>query len=169
MTAIISFLGSAVFRWLLEKIFNITERSQDHKQEMELRSEQERIDSSAHLRNLEIMERQAALNVRLEEVKHQGAMDELDGQGFIESIRSAKPTGNAYIDGWNGSIRPLVATVSLALIVGLLMWLGPDTVAAMTPVQRATLGLTLFDFALNLAASALGWYFGARSLLPGKK
>lgn len=35
MTAIFSFLGSAVFRWALEKVFGFFEKKQEHGQELE--------------------------------------------------------------------------------------------------------------------------------------
>jgi hypothetical protein len=169
MTAILSFLGSAVFRWVLEKVFSIVERKQDHAQEVELRTLQEKIDSTAHVRNLELMERQAALKVQLQEVQHRGAMDERDADAFVESIRNAKPTGNKAIDAWNGAIRPFVASVCVIAWLAMVWTFAPDALRGMDTVAKVALGVTMIEFSLSLIGSVLGWYFGARSLMPGKR
>lgn len=153
MTAILSFLGSAVFRWLLEKIFNLTERSQDHKQEIERISVQAKVDAEQHARNLEMLEVQSRLKLDLVKEEHRGAYEAAEGQALIESIKSAKPTGIRWVDGWNGTIRPMVSTVCI------LVW-----VASLVEREFA---MTEFDLAL--VGSVIGWHFGTRSLLPGKK
>jgi hypothetical protein len=153
MTAILSFLGSAVFRWILEKGFSIFERKQDHAQELELRRLQEQIDSASHERNLSLLERQAALQLELKEADHRGAIDMREYDALTESIKSAQPTGIRWIDGWNSAVRPFVATVCV------LMWLA----------ILASNGFKPAEFDQAIIGSVLGWYFGTRSLLPGKK
>lgn len=169
MTAILSFLGSAVFRWALEKFFALKERKQDHEQELELRQLQEDIDSAAHTRNLELMAKQAELKLQLAQEEHRGAMDLKDADAFAESIRSARPSGNRFLDGWNGGIRPFVATVCVLAWLGMVAAFVPDTLAGMDAVERLALGTLMIEFSLSLIGSVLGWYFGARSLMPGKK
>ncbi len=153
MTAILSFLGSAVFRWILEKLFGLVERKQDHAQEMQLRELQEKIDSGAHERNLELLAKQAALKVQLTELEHRGAVEMREYDGLVESIKAAQPTGNKWIDGWNGSIRPFVATTCAVL------WVATLAKRSFVPAE----------FDLALIGSVLGWYFGTRSLMPDKK
>ncbi len=169
MAAILSFLGSAVFRWALEKVFGLVERKQDHAQELELRDQQERIDSAAHVRNLELMERQAALKVQMLQEQHRGAMDERDADAFIESIRGAKPTGIRWVDAWNGAIRPAVASVALFAWLGVVFYFAPSAIQGMGATEKTALGIMMIEFSLSLVGSVLGWYFGARSLMPGKK
>jgi hypothetical protein len=169
MTAILSFLGSAVFRWALEKLFGLAERKQDHDQELELRREQEKIDAASHARNLELMVKQSELQVQLQEVVHRGAMDVRDADAFTESIRSARPSGNKFIDGWNGSIRPFVATVCVLAWLCMVAAFAPGAIAGMGATEKIALGVLMIEFSLNLVGSVLGWYFGARSLMPGKK
>jgi len=153
MTALLSFLGSAVFRWLLEKVFSLTERKQDHAQEIELMRAQAEVEAAQHLRNLEMMEIQSRLKLDLVKEEHRGAFEEAEGMALVESIKSARPTGIGWVDAWNGIIRPLVSTVCVYL------WF-------MALYSR---DFALAEFDLALIGAVIGWHFGTRSLLPGKK
>ena len=153
MTAILSFLGSAVFRWLLEKVFSLAERKQDHGQEIERMRVQAELDAAQHVRNLEALEIQSRLKLDLIREEVRGAVEQADASAFVESIKSAKATGVAWVDGWNGAIRPLVSTVCVALWCASL-------------IERR---FVLQEFDLALIGSVIGWHFGTRSLMPGKK
>lgn len=153
MTAILSFLGSAVFRWLLEKVFAVVERKQDHEQEMASIKLQAEVDAANHIRNLEILEIQSRLKLDLIKEETRGAFEAAEGAAFVESIRNAKATGIRWLDGWNGAIRPFVSTVCVML------WF-------MSLVNR---DFALQEFDLALIGSVIGWHFGTRSLMPGKK
>lgn len=153
MVALMSFLGSAVFRWLLEKVFSLAERKQDHGQEIERMRVQAEVDAAQHLRNLEMLRIQADLKLDLIKEEHRGAYEAAEGEAFIESIRSARPSGVRWVDAWNALIRPLVSTVCVAL------W-------AMSLVER---DFQPNEFDLALIGAVIGWHFGTRSLLPGKK
>lgn len=153
MTALLSFLGSAVFRWLLEKVFQITERRQDHAQEVERMRVQAEVDAAQHLRNLEMLKIQSELKLDLVKEEHRGAHEAAEDEAFTESIRSARPIGVRWVDAWNGLIRPLVSTVCVALWV-------------MTLIER---DFAPNEFDLALIGAVIGWHFGTRSLLPGKK
>lgn len=153
MTALLSFLGSAVFRWLLEKVFQITERKQDHAQEIERMRVQAEVDAAQHLRNLEMLRIQSELKLDLLQEEHRGAVEAADGEAFIASIKAAQPSGIRWIDGWNATIRPLVSTVCVGL------W-------ALTLIER---NFVPNEFDLAMIGAVIGWHFGTRSLLPGKK
>jgi hypothetical protein len=169
MTAILSFLGSAVFRWLLEKVFNIVERKQDHGQELERIKVQAEVDAAQHLRNLEMLEVQSRLKLDLVKEEHRGAFDAAEGEAFIESIKSAKPSGIAWLDAWNGAIRPLVSTVCVLVWLWLLQTFVPPYVASLSTVEKMAIAGMLVEFTISLVASVIGWHFGTRSLMPGKK
>lgn len=170
MTAIISFLGSAVFRWALEKLFGLAERKQDHAQEIERLQVQAKVDADQHLRNLEVLEVQSRLKLDLIKEETRGAVEQADAQAFIESIRSAsKPSGFAPIDAWNSAIRPFVSTVCVAVWLWLLSEFVPPYIATLTSIEKMALAVVLVEFTINLVASVIGWHFGTRSLLPGKK
>lgn len=170
MTAIISFLGSAVFRWALEKVFGLFERGQDHKQEMERMRAQAEIDAAQHIRNLEALEVQSRLKLDLVKEEVRGAVEQADAQAFVESIRSAaRPSGFQLVDAWNSAIRPFVSTVCVAVWLWLLSEFVPPYVASLTSVEKMALAVLLVEFTINLVASVIGWHFGTRSLLPGKK
>ena len=153
MTAIISFLGSAVFRWLLEKVFSIVERKQDHEQELQSIKLQAEVDAAQHLRNLEMLRIQADLKLDLIKEETRGECEAAEGAAVVELTKSAKPTGILWLDGWNGAIRPFVSTVCVAL------WF-------MSLLNR---DFALQEFDLALIGSVIGWHFGTRSLMPGKK
>lgn len=170
MTAIISFLGSAVFRWALEKVFGLFERGQDHKQEVERMRVQAEIDAAQHRRNLEMLEIQSRLKLDLIKEEVRGAVEQADAQAFVESIRAAgKPTGIRPLDAWNGAIRPFVSTVCVLVWLWLLGEFVPPYVASLTSLEKMALAVVLVEFTINLVASVIGWHFGTRSLLPGKK
>lgn len=169
MLAILSFLGGSVGRMLFEKIFSLIERKQDHEQELASLRLQGELDAAQHLRNIELTNLQAQLKVQFAEIEQQGAREAMDGEAFIESIRNAKPSGITWIDGASALVRPLTAYLSLGILIGVLVWLGPETLRSMTDVQRAALGATIIEFFLSLAATAIGWFFGSRSLMPSKK
>lgn len=170
MTAIISFLGSAVFRWLLEKVFGLMERKQDHEQELELRKQQEEIDSASHARNLELLVKRSELKIQETESIVRGAIEEREVDAFVESIKSAgKPSGNKIIDAWNAAIRPFVATMCIVMLIALLIWLIPPFAIALDGVAKVALATMLVEYTLALIATVIGWFFGSRGVMPGKK
>lgn len=169
MTAILSFLGSAVFRWLLEKVFAIAERKQDHEQELASIKLQAEVDAAQHIRNLEMLEIQSRLKLDLIKEETRGAFEAAEGAAFVESIRSAKATGIRWLDGWNGSIRPFMATVCIGVWLWLMSVLVPPYVASLGPAEKVAAAILLIEFTINLIASVIGWFFATRSLMPGKK
>lgn len=171
MTAIVSFLGSAVFRWLLEKVFSLAERSQDHRQEIERMREQADIDAAQHARNLEMLETQSRLRIELAQQEVRGVVEQTDAQAFLESIKGAagERTGLLALDAWNGAIRPFVSTVCVLVWLWLLAEFVPPYVASLTSLEKMALAVTLVEFTINLVATVIGWHFGTRALLPGKK
>lgn len=170
MSAILSFLGSAIFRWLLEKIFGLFERGQDHRQELERMQLQASIDAETHMRNLEALEVQSRLKLDLIREEVRGAVEQADAQAFIESIKSgSRPTGIKLLDAWNGAIRPFVSTVCVLVWLWLLGEFVPPYVASLSSLEKMALSVMLVEFTINLVASVIGWHFGTRSLLPGKK
>jgi hypothetical protein len=170
MTAILSFLGSAVFRWALEKFFGIVQQKTDHTHEIESLKVQGELEAARHVRNIEMLEIQGRLKLDLIEGETRGAVEVAEGQAFVESIKgAAKPTGILWIDGWNGAIRPFMATVCIAAWLWLLSVLVPPYVASLGPAEKIAAAVMLIEFTINLIASVIGWFFATRSLLPGKK
>ena len=170
MTVLISFLGSAVFRWLLEKVFGLMERKQDHEQELELRKQQEEIDSATHARNLELLVKRSELKIQETEAVVRGAIEEREVDAFVESIRSAgKPSGVTWVDAWNACIRPFVATMCIVMLIALLIWLIPPFAIALDGAAKIALAIMLVEYTLALIATVIGWFFGSRGVMPGKK
>ena len=148
-SAIFTFLGGAAFRYALGRIIDWLEKRQEHLLEIDRIREQEKIDQAKHVRQKELIELQA--NLKLTEVKLVGeqAIDLEAMRAFTEAQKRAFiPTGNKYIDGWNGSIRPACATIAI------LIWVGKI-------VQQA---FTVTQWDQDLVSSILGFYFADRHL-----
>lgn len=115
-----SFLGGAAFRWLAGSFVSYFERKQEHAQEVErmkLDHEQAK-DRNAWQRDA--AREAAAAGVELVRVKGDADARAADGAALLATIQgineaSARP---GFIGAWNASIRPGLATVSVALLVG---------------------------------------------------
>jgi hypothetical protein len=152
MGAILSFLGGSAFRFLIGQLTDYLQKKQDHLYEIERIKSQEAIDAAAHLRQLAMIQLQADL--KLGEIKLAGmtAVDLEEAKAFTAAQAPQPPTGVKFIDAWNGSIRPLCATIAIGLW-GL-------------RIVRTFFELTAWDE--NLIASILGYYFADRHIGKSK-
>lgn len=152
--AIFSFFGGTAFRWIFGEVLAFLKSWQDHKHEMalirlNLDVERER----AALRRAEI-EAAASAGVRVieaqREAAHQGVLD----QAFLSAVEGIdKPSGVAWIDGFNKLIRPELAQVSILLIVG----------NALFPQHVVLQGVVL-----EVVCGALGLFLGGRISATGR-
>lgn len=118
ISALISFLGGSAFRMLWGEIAAWFTAKQEHTHELERMRLQGDLDAAQHARNLEAQKLQADLGIKEIAVKSEAdlALKDLDVWG--RAIESAnKATGVVFVDLWNGSIRPLVATIAVVLWV----------------------------------------------------
>lgn len=149
ISAIFSFLGGSVFRMIWGEVSNFITKRQDHSQEMERMRLQAEQDAAQHARNLESIKVQAELGVKEIRVKADADLDRIDAEGFYAASKEAmKPTGIWLVDLWNGIIRPLCATIAVA------MWV--------LSLYRA--GWTLGAWDQELTAAVLGFFFADRTL-----
>ena len=153
ITSLLSFLGSNVFRMLWGEVSHwITER-QNHKFELERMAAQEGLDAAAHGRNLESMRLQNDLGVKLIQVQSEVDIEkiETDAWGYL-----AKSTSNIigifWIDAWNQSIRPGLATWSVFML----------TVSTFK-------FFVLSELVMAICSSVLGLYLADRSLMKRGK
>lgn len=150
--ALISFLGGATARAAIGFAIKWLEKKQDHQQEMEKMRLQAELDQAAHQRNEDLIKLQAELKVAEVKLVGENAIGLEEAKAFTAAMeRSNIPTGNWFVDAWNGTIRPGVATIAASL------WL--------LKVIKAGLVLTAWDE--NLIASVFGYFFADRQL--GKK
>ena len=149
ISAIISFLGGSVFRMIWGEVSTWVTAKQSHAQELERMRLQGELDAAQHSRNLESIRVHAELGVKEIRVKADADLDRIDAEGFYGAARDAmKPTGIWLVDLWNGVIRPLCATIAVA------MWV--------LSLYRA--GWTLGPWDQELTAAVLGFFFADRAL-----
>lgn len=153
ITSIISFLGGSVFRMLWGEISHWLTAKQEHAFEIERIKVQAGIDADQHARNMEAIRVQADLGVKTIAVQAEANISEIEAQGWLSAVNAtSKPSGIAWIDGWNQIIRPFVATWSVVII---------------------TLGelaaITLSESTLAICSAALGIYLAERNLMKRGK
>lgn len=153
-TALFSFLGGSAFRFIIGRATDWLEKRQNHLQEMERLKLESQLANDQHTRQKELIQLQSDLKIGEIKLVGEQAIGLEEAKAFTEAMKTAnQPTGNKYIDAWNGAIRPGAASVALAL------WLLSILKAA----------LILADWDKNLIASILGYYFADRNIGKSKK
>lgn len=153
ISALISFLGGSVFRMLWGEVSSFLTKRQDHVQEMDRLRLQGEIDANQHARNLESIKVQAELGVKTIQVQAEANISEFESKAWLEAVKSTTRTvGIVWVDAWNATIRPGVATWAIVM-----MTLGE-------------LGLmVLSENTLSIASVALGIYLADRNLMKRGK
>lgn len=148
-SALFSFLGGSAFRMIWGEISSYFNKKQEHSQEMERMHLENDMEAARHSRDLERIRLQADLNVREVQVAADAAMQKVEADAWLEAVRSVgTQTGIKFLDIWNGSVRPLLATLSIVVVVA-------EVVAA---------GFVLSEWDRELVAAILGIYVADRSL-----
>ena len=153
ISALISFLGGSVFRMLWGEVSSFLTKRQDHVQEMDRLRLQGEMDANQHARNLESIKVQAELGVKTIQVQAEANISEFESKAWLEAVKSTTRTvGIVWVDAWNATIRPGVATWAIVM-----MTLGE-------------LGLmVLSENTLAIASVALGIYLADRNLMKRGK
>lgn len=124
-------------------------KKQDHEFEIARLQIQKEMDAAAHEREIVTMRLQNELGIKTIEVQREAAVDIEEAKSFTAAMVDAfKPTGNLFIDTWNGVIRPAAATIVLIL------WIGKLT----------TQNGVMDSWDTELASAVLGFFFADRSL-----
>ena len=148
-SALLSFLGGSVFRMVWGEVSAYFKQRQEHAQEIERMRLQSQLEAERHSRDQERIRLQADLNVREVQIAGDIAVQKSEADAFIEAMKNAvRPIGIAWVDAWNGSIRPAAATISLCLWV----------------LALAHAGFIINDWDRQLVGVILGFYFADRSL-----
>ncbi|CAB4124798.1 hypothetical protein UFOVP61_37 [uncultured Caudovirales phage] len=148
ITALISFFGGSVFRMLWGEISHWLTAQQDHTFELERMRLQAELEAAQHARNMESIRVQADLQVKVIGVQSEAAIGQIEAQGWLEAVKAtAVQTGIAFVDAWNATIRPAVATWAVAMV----------TLAEFKVI-------TLSEFAASVCSAALGIYLADRNL-----
>lgn len=147
--ALFSFLGGSVFRMIWGEVSAWYNKRQDHAFELERLRLQTEIDDRAHQRNQESLRLQSELGIKTIEAKKEADVATAEADAFVKAMENAfKPTGWAFVDIWNGIIRPTAATIALALWV----------------MKLHSQNWMMQEWDITLAGTVLGFFFADRSL-----
>lgn len=119
MTALISFLGSASLRWLLGELLGIFKAREDRRAEIDMLRLQADLERERAERQRLAVQDAAAAGIKLVEVQTSARAAAASDEMMLEALRQlGKPTGVAWVDALNASVRPVMAYVSLLLLAG---------------------------------------------------
>lgn len=115
--AIVTFLGSAMFRGVFEWVMGYFKNKQDIDKEIKLRKLDDELLANQHKRSIEFAE--TANKHKIEQIELDGklANERVDISGYYDAAKDVAniKTGIAFVDGWNASIRPAFASIALGL------------------------------------------------------
>lgn len=149
ISALISFFGGTAFRMIWGEVSAWMTARQEHKFELERLRIQAALDKQRHDQDCARLKLQSDLGVKEIEVQRDADLSRIEGDAWREIVSStAKATGIRVIDVWNGAIRPLLATMAIAVVVG----------------EVAHAGFVLNDWNRELVAAILGIYLADRTL-----
>lgn len=149
MLTILSFLGGNAFRLIFGEVMAFINKKQDHALELERMKLQGDLEAAQHARNLEAIRVQADLGVKVIEAQRDADLDRIDSGAWAQAVADVgKQTGIRFLDIWNGSIRPLLATLAMLIVV----------------FEVVRNGFALSDWDRELIGAILGIYVADRSL-----
>ena len=112
IATLLSFLGGNAFRLLWGEVSAAWTKYQDHKHEIHLLEIQARMEAARHSQQLESIRVQAELGVQTIRVQGEADISRAEADAFTAAVQAtATPTGISWVDAWNGSIRPALATI----------------------------------------------------------
>ena len=149
-----AFLGGSAFRMLFGEISAAWTKYQDHKHELSMIAAQSRVDAQRHAEQLEMVRVQADAGIQVIRVQGDADVARTEADAWLDAVRATSTrSGITWVDAWNSSIRPALATACVLLIVG-------DWVQA---------GFDLYQYNWTLISAVIGVFIGDRSLtLRGK-
>lgn len=149
MGAFISFLGGSAFRAIWGEVSSFFEKRQEHRYEIDRMRLQNDLDAAQHTRNQEAIRTQAELGVKTIEVQRDADIGRMDVDAWRTAVADVgKSTGIKWLDIWNGSIRPLLASSAMVAVVA----------------EIAISGWLLNEWDRQLIGCILGIYVADRSL-----
>jgi len=147
--ALFSFLGGSVFRMIWGEVSAWYNKKQDHAFEIERLRLQGDLDAAQHISTQEMLRLQNELGIQMVEAKAEADIGVEEAEAFTKAMENAfKPTGWAFVDVWNGIIRPSAATIALVL------WI----------LKLNSQNWLMQEWDITLAGTVLGFFFADRSL-----
>lgn len=118
MSALVSFLSGSVFRMIWGEASSFITARQEHKYELARLELQAKLDDAQHARNMKAITVQAELGVKTIEVQRDAAIGQVEADAFRDAVSSVgRSTGIRFLDIWNGSIRPALATLAIVVVI----------------------------------------------------
>lgn len=152
--ALFSFLGGSVFRMIWGEVASFIQKRQDHQHEQDMVRLQAEMEDKRHSRDMERIKLQSDLGVKEIQIAGDVAMQKSEVEAWLQAVRDVgKTTGIKFLDIWNGSVRPLLATLAILVVV----------------VEIGANGFVLSDWDRELVAAILGIYVADRSLMKRGK
>lgn len=149
MSALISFLGGSAFRMIWGEVSSYFTRKQEHALEMERMKVQGDLEAAQHARNLESIRVQADLGVKTIQVQAEADLARTDSAAWADAVAAVgRSTGIKFLDIWNGSVRPLLATIAIAVVL----------------FEIIKNGFALSEWDRELVSAILGIYVADRTL-----
>lgn len=150
MSALLSFLGGSAFRAIWGELASFLEKRQEHRYEVERMKLQGEQDAAQHARNMTAIKTQADLGVKTIEVQRDSDLARSDADAWGRAVGDVgKTTGVKFLDAWNGSIRPLLATAAVAILVQELVANGGTPTPHVLIICDAVLGIYVADRSLG--------------------
>lgn len=149
MSALISFLGGSAFRMVWGELSAYFTRKQEHALEIERMKVQGDLEAAQHARNLESIKVQADLGIKTIQVQAEADASKLEIAAWAQAVADVgKSTGIVFLDIWNGSVRPALATIAILVVL----------------FEIITNGFILSEWDRELVSAILGIYVADRSL-----
>jgi len=118
MSALFSFLGGSVFRMVWGELSAFFTRKQEHALELARMELQGKLEDAQHARSMEAIRVQAELGIKTIKVQADADVARLEVDAWAQAVADVgKSTGIKFLDLWNGSVRPLLATLAIAVII----------------------------------------------------
>lgn len=148
-SALVALLGGSTFRMVWGEVSAYLTSRLEHTQEMELMRLQADLAQEAHRRQQDSIRLQADLGIKVIEAQRDADIDSRAMDAWTSVATSTtRRTGFTLVDAWNGSIRPLLATLAILVVVG----------------EVVVNGFVLASWHQDLVAAILGLYIADRSL-----
>jgi hypothetical protein len=117
VSALLSFLGGSVFRMIWGEFSAWLTARQSHRFELERMKAQNEIDAAQHTRNQEAIRTQAELGIKEIEVQRDADLSRTEADAWRLAVQAVGvATGIKWVDAWNATIRPLLATCALFVL-----------------------------------------------------
>lgn len=149
MLSILTFLGGSAFRMIFGAVFSYLDKRQEATNELKRLELQGRLDAEQHARNMEAWKAQADMGLKVVQVQAENTLNQIEADAWRQAVTDVgQKTGIRFIDIWNGSIRPMLASIAIGMV--------------MFEIMKN--GFTLTDWDRELFGAILGIYVADRQM-----